>query len=87
MDASGNPGGFQLQVGDRALVTEGEFRGYEVQVTRLDEARRTVYFTMMVWNRPVELQLDFAVAAWLLEKRMEPHARPVWVRANRSKTT
>ncbi len=54
-------------VGRQARINTGQFEGYVGTVTRVDEGARAVYFTISVFDRPVELCLDFYTAAEILD--------------------
>lgn len=54
-------------VGDQVRVAAGQFDGHFGQVTRIDCNGRAVYFTIAVFERPVELSLDFDTAVEMLE--------------------
>jgi len=57
---------FFLQPKDRAQINHGQFKGYEVEVTALDEDSSTVHVSMEVFGRPVPLTFSFAQAVELL---------------------
>lgn len=53
--------------GGRVRINAGQFKGYEGSVLSVDSNRREVRFKIEVFNRPVELSLDFNAAAQLLD--------------------
>jgi len=55
-----------VPVGSPVYINSGEFEGYGGEVTRLDIAVRAVHFVISVFERPVELWLDFDTAAKIL---------------------
>jgi len=53
-------------VGRKVRINTGQFEGYTGAVTQVDATARVVYFTISVFDRPVELRLDFDTAAEML---------------------
>lgn len=54
-------------VGVPVRINAGQFCGHEGRVSRIDEQERVVHFTIMLFDRPVELRLDFDTAADILD--------------------
>ena len=48
-------------------IKKGIFEGYTRTVTSLDEKERTICFLMLLFERSVELCLDFDTAADILD--------------------
>jgi hypothetical protein len=64
-------------IDSQVRINTGEFEGYIGRVTRLDDRSRTVYFTITVFQRPVELRLDYDTAAQILDIVAGRSAEPV----------
>lgn len=63
-------------VGSRMRINSGQFEGYTGEVSRLDGKGRAVYFTIVVFDRPVELSLDYDTAAEILDVEASWSAEP-----------
>lgn len=55
------------KVGTWVRINTGVFEGYTGQVTRLAARGRAVHFPITVFDRPVELNLDYDTAAQILD--------------------
>jgi transcription antitermination factor NusG len=56
-----------LPVGARVRINQGQLAGYDGRIVSIDGGRREVWFAVTVFDRPVELRLDFATAAQTLD--------------------
>jgi transcription antitermination factor NusG len=54
-------------IAGKVQINTGQFKGYAGLITRVDEQNRIVYFAITVFDRPVELSLDFESAASILD--------------------
>ena len=64
------------QVGAQVRINTGQFEGYTGEVTRHDARGRAVCFTITVFDRPVELSLDYNTAAEILDMVAVSSAEP-----------
>jgi transcription antitermination factor NusG len=61
------------RVGGQVRINTGQFEGYTGTITRLDANIREVYFTISVFDRSVELVLDFDTAVEILDVQLLGH--------------
>jgi transcription antitermination factor NusG len=59
--------GARPRVGGQVRINTGQFEGYSGPVIRVDEHNRVIYFSITVFQRSVELSLDFDTAATILD--------------------
>ncbi|EMI53024.1 hypothetical protein [Rhodopirellula sallentina] len=56
-----------LLAGDAVSINDGQFAGYTGSITRVDAIAKVIFIEVDVFDRPVELQLDYATAKTLLD--------------------